>query len=51
MQESYLEIEGILEDSVGDGTESFQGGAVDVKELGELEAMKHQLQHMHDMLK
>lgn len=51
LQESYLEIEGILEDSVGDGTESFQGGAVDVKELGELEAMKHQLQHMHDMLK
>lgn len=51
LQESYLEIEGILEESVGDGTEHFQGGAIDIKEIGELDAMKSHLQHMRDMLK
>ena len=50
LQESYLEIEGILEDAVGDGTESFQGGSIDMMELGELDAMKSKLQHMKDML-
>ena len=51
LQESYLEIEAVLEESIGDGTEHFQGGAIDAQEIGELEAMKSHLQHMHDMLK
>ena len=51
LQESYLEIEAVLEESMGDGSENFQGGSIDVKELGELSAMKQHLQHMHDMLK
>lgn len=36
---------------MGDGGENFQSGSIDVKELGELSAMKQHLQHMHDMLK
>ena len=50
LQESYVDLEGVLEESAGDGSGSFQGGSVDVKELGELEAMQKGLAHMHKTL-
>jgi len=50
LQESYVDLEGVLEESTGDGSGSFQGGSVDIKELGELEAMQKGLAHMHKTL-
>lgn len=51
LEDSYLEIEGILEESSGDGDSDFQGGSIDVKGLEELEGMKEHLKHMQQMLK
>ncbi len=51
LEDSYLEIEGILEDSSGTDGESFQGGSIDVKDIDELEGMKKHLEKMHKMLK
>ena len=51
LQENYVELEGVLEESSGDGSGSFQGGSVDIKELSELEAMKKGLTHMRGALK
>ncbi|MGI5979290.1 MAG: cobaltochelatase subunit CobN [Oscillospiraceae bacterium] len=50
LRESYVDLEGVLEESAGDGSGSYQGGSVDIKELGELEAMKKGLAHMHKTL-
>jgi len=50
LQESYVDLEGVLEETSGDGGGSYQGGSVDIKELGELEAMKKGLAHMRGQL-
>ena len=50
LQDSYLEIEGILEETSGDGEVDFQGGYIDVKGIEELEGMKKHLSRMHQML-
>lgn len=50
LRENYVELEGVLEESTGDGGGAYQGGAVDIKELGELEAMQKGLAHMHKTL-
>ena len=51
LQERYLEIEGILEDDMSDGNANFQGGSIDAQQIGELDAMRSQLDHMKDLLK
>ena len=30
LEDAYLDIEGVLEENVGDGSETFQGGAIDI---------------------
>ena len=51
LEDSYLELEGILEESSGDGAGEFQGGAIDAQGIDELEAMQGHLKRMHQMLK
>ena len=51
LQERYLEIEGVLEDDMSDGNANFQGGSIDAQQIGELDAMRSQLDHMKDLLK
>ena len=51
LEDSYLELEGILEESSGDGTGEFQGGSIDVQGVEELNGMKDHLKHMQQMLK
>ena len=36
LEDSYLELEGILEESSGDGAGEFQGGAIDAQGIDEL---------------
>ncbi|MGI5984697.1 MAG: cobaltochelatase subunit CobN, partial [Oscillospiraceae bacterium] len=50
LQDNYVELEGVLEESIGEGVSEFQGGSIDIKDIGELEAMKKGLQHMHKTL-
>lgn len=51
LQDSYVELEGVLEESMGEGMGEFQGGSIDVKDIGELDAMKEGLKRMHNMFK
>lgn len=50
LQDSCLEIEGILEESMGDAGGSFQGNSIDVKGIDELNQMKQQLSAMKEAL-
>ena len=51
LEDSYLELEGILEETSGDGQGDFQGGSIDVKGIDELDNMQNHLKRMHQMLK
>ncbi len=51
LEDSYLELEGILEETSGDGSGDFQGGSIDVQGIEELNGMKEHLKHMQQMLK
>lgn len=43
-------IEGVLEESMGEGIGDYQGGSIDIKDIGELDAMKKGLHQMHRTL-
>lgn len=51
IQENYLELEALLESDMGDGVSEFQGGAIDIKGLEELEQMQGDLARMRELLK
>ena len=50
LKESYMELEGWLEENMGDGAGDFQGGAVETYEIKELDSMKEGLAHMRKLL-
>lgn len=50
IRESYLEIEGFMEESMGDDTGDFQGGSIDIKDLNEIENYRNKLQDMRKAL-
>ena len=51
LENDYLELEGVLEESSGGSNDNFQGGDIDVNSIHELEHMKKHIQNMKDMLK
>lgn len=51
LQDNYLELEGILEESSGSGNDSFQGGSIDIYSIEELTRMQGHLKGMRDSLK
>lgn len=51
LQDSYIELEGVLEESMGENMGDFQGSSIDAKDIGELGTMKKGLEHMHNMLR
>lgn len=51
LENDYLELEGVLEESSGGNNDNFQGGDIDVNSIHELEHMKNHIQNMKEMLK
>lgn len=47
LQENYLELESILEESMGDNAGDFQGGSIDVVPMDELQAFRNQVAKLH----
>jgi cobaltochelatase CobN len=50
IKNTYLEIEGFMEESMGDNPGNFQGGAIDIIDLNELENYRESTRKMREAL-
>jgi len=50
IQDNYLELEGFMEENMGDDAGEFQGGAIDIVDLNELENYTNNIKRMKDKL-
>lgn len=50
IRNNYLELEGVMEDSMGEEVGDFQGGSVDIVNLDELESYKKNVEKMRAAL-